>query len=468
MEISSNADKYTILRKRFQAFYYDGYEFNRKKDHIAVMFRFRLDDAYTFRPEMKIKLLKGMETSHISDEHLEYLIFNIGMVELISYWKAACPAVLIIRPYFLSDKQISFWKKMYFNGLGEFFYRNDIRTTQDDFMAVICEASRATEKLRFHTTRDFVVPVGGGKDSVVTLQLLNEFTNNERQIQPFIMNPRGASMETVLRAGYDKKDIFIIERSIDGELLKMNAEGFLNGHTPFSALLAFNTLLVSAFTRNRYIALSNESSANEATVPGTNINHQYSKSKEFEDDFRDYVKEYISDDFEYFSFLRPLTEFQIAKIFSLYNNYFSSFKSCNVGSSENKWCGKCPKCLFTYIILSPFLSPEEMISIFGSDLLDDKDQMKNYLDLSGQSDIKPFECVGTYEEVNIALAITASRYRDGQKMPELLLHYMQTSLYRKYSEVRIADQVLSGLHKHNLPKELAQKLAQYMLKVFCR
>ncbi len=468
MEISSNADKYTTLRKRFQAFYYDGYEFIRKKEYIAVTFHFRLDDAYSFRPGMKIKLMKGMETSHISDEHLQYLIFNIGMVELISYWKAACPAKVIIKPYFLSEKQINFWKKLYFNGLGEFFYRNDIRSTEKDFMSIICEADRATEKLRFHTTKNFVVPVGGGKDSVVTLQLLNEFAGSEREVLPFIMNPRGASLETAENAGYDKKGIFIIERSIDQELINMNSEGYLNGHTPFSALLAFTTLLVSAFSRNRYIALSNESSANEATVPGTNINHQYSKSKEFEDDFRNYVKDFISDDFEYFSFLRPLTEFQIARIFSLYDQYFKSFRSCNVGSKQNEWCGKCPKCLFTYIILSPFISPEEMKSIFGNNLLDDEDQMKNYMDLSGQSDIKPFECVGTYEEVNNSLAVTASYYQETEHTPRLLNHFMQSKLYKKYSGVSVADQVLNGLQQHNLPKDLAQKLAQYMLKVFCR
>lgn len=43
----------------------------------------------------------------------------------------------------------------------------------------------------------------------------------------------------------------------------------------------------------KYVILSNESSANEPNVKGTKINHQYSKTVEFENDFRNYEMEYI-------------------------------------------------------------------------------------------------------------------------------------------------------------------------------
>ena len=117
-------------------------------------------------------------------------------------------------------------------------------------------------------------------------------------------------------------------------MLQLNAEGYLNGHTPFSALLAFLTLLIGVGSGSKYIALSNESSANESTVPGTDINHQYSKSIEFERDFRDYVSQHLSEEIQYFSFLRPLNEMQIASLFAQCEAYHPVFRSCNAGSTK--------------------------------------------------------------------------------------------------------------------------------------
>ena len=182
-------------------------------------------------------------------------------------------------------------------------------------------------------------------------------------------------------------------------MLKMNAEGYLNGHTPFSALLAFYTILIGFATGSRYIALSNESSANEPTVPDTEINHQYSKSVAFENDFRDYVSKYIDADIQYFSFLRPLNELQIAMLFSRAKAYRKVFKSCNAGSKTDSWCGKCPKCLFTWLALSPFISRDELTDIFGKDLLNDNDLRPILDQLDGSVEVKPFECVGTVGEV---------------------------------------------------------------------
>lgn len=175
-------------------------------------------------------------------------------------------------------------------------------------------------------------------------------------------------------------------------------------------MLAFYSLLVSAVTGVRDVALSNESSANEPTIPGTEINHQYSKSVEFEEDFRDYVKNHLGDINHYYSHLRPYCELEIAQFFAQYPPYFEVFKSCNAGSKTDIWCCNCPKCLFAYIILSPFIDDATMIHIFGEDLLN-KPSLQQYFDeLSGIAEVKPFECVGTVDEVNRALEmISVSR-----------------------------------------------------------
>ena len=131
-------------------------------------------------------------------------------------------------------------------------------------------------------------PIGGGKDSVVTLELLR---NSSMEILPLIINPRGATLNSIEKGGFSQKSYIKIRRTIDKHLLELNDKGYLNGHTPFSAMLAFVSLFSSLMTNTPNIALSNENSANESTVKGEDINHQYSKSLEFEEDFRSYVRE---------------------------------------------------------------------------------------------------------------------------------------------------------------------------------
>jgi hypothetical protein len=121
----------------------------------------------------------------------------------------------------------------------------------------------------------------------------------------------------------------------------------------------------------------------------------------------------------YYSHLRPYTELQIAEFFSHYPQYFNVFKSCNAGSKEDKWCCQCSKCLFAYIILSPFIDDSTMIRIFGEDLLD-KPSLEQYFDeLSGIAEVKPFECVGTIDEVNQALLMIS----ETRKEKYLLKHW---------------------------------------------
>jgi hypothetical protein len=279
--------------------------------------------------------------------------------------------------------------------------------------------------------------VGGGKDSVVTLELLRRAG---KQIRPLIMNPRGATVECARVAGFPMDEVLVIRRTIDPVLLELNKQGYLNGHTPFSAMLAFYTLLAAKLSGIPNVALSNENSANESTVLGTSVNHQYSKSLEFEDDFRDYIgcsgecvvgstrgqmlptTHCPLSTFNYFSFLRPLSELQIAMLFSQFADYHDVFRSCNVGSKQDIWCGHCAKCLFAYIILSPFIEPARLNAIFGKPMLDDLTLQHEFRQLIGEAETKPFECVGTVSEVRQALSMALKRWYPDNR-PALLKDY---------------------------------------------
>ena len=291
-----------------------------------------------------------------------------------------------------------------------------------------------------------LVPIGGGKDSVVTLELLRR---NRIDCLPLILNPRGATLECIKAARYTPEEIFIINRTIHPQLLELNDKGFLNGHTPFSAMLGFNTILAAVLSGRKHIALSNESSANESTVEDSSINHQYSKSFEFEQDFRNYVRSYISPKPNYFSFLRPVSELQIAELFSRFDGYHDVFRSCNVGSKTDSWCGNCPKCLFTYIILSPFLSQERLTAIFGKNLFSDLG-LKHWLrELTGMVNVKPFECVGTVDEVNASLQQTIGSM-DLSGLPALLDYYLNSSAYSSLVPGQFKKMLLDFEPRHNL------------------
>jgi len=421
---SNNQKKFLSFRSEFPYFIFEDFSYQHTSAQLYAVFHFNLADRYFFHPFIKIPFNKSFVNRKMSPGDLENLLFHIGMVELISYWKAACPPKVIIKPQVLGDEQVQWWKKLYFHGLGEFFYLNSIETTMEDFMQIESAGDQHPELLHGSFSDSVIIPVGGGKDSIVTLELLDHLNGN----LPLMINPMKAALDVTAVKGYTEDNIVNIQRTIDPLLLDMNSKGFLNGHTPFSALIAFVSLLAAALTGRKYIALSNESSANEPTIEGTSINHQYSKSVEFEADFRAYVEQWICPGIEYFSFLRPLSELQIAKLFSGFPQYFDVFRSCNAGSKTGSWCGKCSKCLFTMLILSPFIKQDKLKKIFGKDLLNDPDLLENFNELTGRTAVKPFECIGTVDEVNSALIEIVSQ-NSGNNLPYLLNYYTGTPQY---------------------------------------
>ena len=411
--------KYNQLRAQYPFFDYEDYHWHVEPDGLHLRFDFRMGPV-EFHPTALIERRPFLD---FSAGNLDLLVFNIGMIELISYWKCACPPTVRIHCGSLTDNQISFWRKLYWHGLGEFFYTNGISESAEAFMQVECMKSedrtenskpKKPSDLIPHTSDLYLVPIGGGKDSVVTLELLRRAG---KTIRPLIMNPRGATIECARVAGFSMDEVLVIRRTIDPKLLELNVQGYLNGHTPFSAMLAFYTHLAAVLSGIPNVALSNENSANESTVLGTSVNHQYSKSLEFEDDFRNYVAHYPLPTancqlptYNYFSFLRPLSELQIAMLFSRFSAYHDVFRSCNVGSKQDIWCGHCAKCLFAYIILSPFIAPDRLNAIFGKSMLDDESLRLEFEQLTGKAATKPFECVGTVSEVRQALAMTLRRW----------------------------------------------------------
>jgi hypothetical protein len=402
------------LREKFDNISYNSFICKENQDDLEISYFYQLGE-YDFTHKINIPKKKFFNLNNLKEK--DVFLFNLGLVELISYYKLACPKRVILRAGNLDEEQKEFWKKLFYKGLGEFRFVNNIDIPYEDFVTF----ENAT-KLQFRKSQQDkffgnLLLIGGCKDSIVTIELLKV---QKESNTCFIVNPRGATIDTVNVAGYSMEDTVEVLRKIDPLLIKLNGEGFLNGHVPFSASLAFLGIFCALLSEKEYVVLSNESSANEATDEETGANHQYSKSLEFELDFVKYVEKYINSHIKYFSLLRGMRELDIAKKFAEYKQYHKIFRSCNVGSKNggNEWCGKCPKCLFVYIILAPFIEKDELIDIFGRDLLDDLELKKYFDELTGKEKTKPFECVGTREEVNEAISMIKEKYKDN--LPALL------------------------------------------------
>ncbi|MGA1192115.1 MAG: hypothetical protein ACO3XO_07530 [Bdellovibrionota bacterium] len=379
---------YNTLRNDFPHFSYRGFEIVSGRDSDAVQYSFGIEGLQDFSSTYRFP--RGR--SGASLEELTPFVARLGLIEALSYWKLTCSPNFHLHALGIAHEELPFWQHLFYNGLSEFRYRNNITTCEDDFVQFHGSSETPSDLTTLPELTGNLIPIGGGKDSIVTLEALS---NLKEENTVFLLNPRPACTRSAEIAGYHKAQILEVSRSLDPQLLKLNSEGFLNGHTPFSALLAFTTLVGAALNGNRYIVLSNEGSASEGNIAGEEVNHQYSKSIDFESRFRAYVRSFLSHDLEYFSFLRPLHEVQIARFFAMHEQYFPIFRSCNVGCYEDRWCERCPKCLFTALILAPFTSLD---SIFEHNPLENLDLQDLLLDLCLPDRVKPFECVGTREE----------------------------------------------------------------------
>ena len=454
------------LRAKYPRFVYESFSVDAAADRLRVKFHFRIEPDIDFSPETIFENVDAGRLASLPAGVLENLVFHIGLVEMLSYWKATCSPQILVRAGSLDSQQIGWWMDLLEHGMGEFFYVNQIDFREPDFVRILAESPRGGMK-RLDTespggNRDLVL-TSGGKDSAVTLELLREAG---RSFDCLLLNPTPAALALARQSGCISTRI--IRRSIDPRLLELNAAGFLNGHTPFSALLAFLGVTAAVISGSRRVIVSNERSAEEASAGflGREVNHQYTKSLRFETAFRDYTQKYLAPGVEYFSLLRPLYELQIAALFAQRPQYFPLFRSCNRNIASNTWCGDCPKCLFVFTALYPFLEREQMLSIFGGDLLAREGALAHLRAMAGLDAHKPFECVGTTEETLVALYLCAEKYKQqGIELPPALKSLNETVPASQSGWPARAQRVLHAwTDEHHLPADLAGCLRERTLQ----
>lgn len=325
----------------------------------------------------------------------------VHLVAGVSYLKATLPPVLETGP--ISRGVRDLLDAITTDGLAELAWDNDLDVRDHFVLPAPTEPEPAGE---IGASAGPLVPIGGGKDSIVTLDAVADHDPTL-----YAVNPRGPIQRTFDRA---RRPTVTVDRRLDATLFDLNERGAINGHVPVTAIVSALAVVAAVAGGHRAVLLSNERSADQATVvtsDGRAINHQWSKSSAFEDAFARIVVEEVAADVDYLSLLRPASELWIARRFARLGDWDTTFNSCNrafhLRGQRREWCGRCPKCRFVFLALAPFTGVERIVGIVGHDLLDDPANVDDYAALAGLTDHKPFECVGEAEESAAALASLA-------------------------------------------------------------
>ena len=332
----------------------------------------------------------------------------------VSYYKTAAPQVIDFGETALTEAELAFLRDFYLQGLGEFAYRNALDLTSLRFEARSAPGQSPTGPTAV-SERRALVPFGGGIDSIVTVERVRRLAD----VALFVVSRPADRFDAIEQpAAVTGLPVIRAEREIDPQLLRSAELGFLNGHVPVTGILSAIAVLAAVLEDRDAVVMSNEWSASIPTLEydGRPVNHQFSKSEQFEAAFRDVLAQSPARLPGYFSWLRDRTELWVGQEFATLEQYHGSFRSCNKAFYTERarrlehWCGQCDKCCFIDLILAPFLPAEALRRIFAvtGEPLDDPGLAAKFRALLGAG-AKPFECVGEVSECRAAVLLAARR-----------------------------------------------------------
>jgi len=339
----------------------------------------------------------------------------------ISYWKAGCPQRVLFEGKQPDRWQADWLNRLFQEGLAEFAFRQKLSVAR--FAVFEGQGERPQSAASLDLDERLLVPMGGGKDSLVAWDRLNRRGMVAGTVQ---VGQYALIAEVARQAGSPH---WRIRRQVAPQLAVLNTQGAFNGHVPITAINAAALVVLALLLGHGGIAFANERSADEPTLTGDDglpVNHQFSKSFRFERMLDAWVRHYIAANLNVFSILRRDRELGVCQAFAELDRFHDVFSSCNRnfhldGPRTRRWCGQCPKCQFVFLGLAPFLPPERLEAIFGQDLLDDPAQLDGFAKLLALDGEKPFECVGEANEARAAIkALSASKRWRGHAIVEAL------------------------------------------------
>ncbi len=447
-------------------FIYEGYNLDRTSGQLTCSYRFGGDDEsdlafeeiYFFDPELLA------DASEAALDRAARLVFLLAAV---SYYKAAAPPRVDLNGHDLTATEASFLAEYYRYGLGEFAVTNGMPLIQINFEGARLDAP-ATPLAEGELIADLdrpLVPFGGGLDSIVTLERLRPLV----ELPTLFVVSRPNDLYEAIATAADVADAPLINvgRQLDPKILESRQRGYLNGHVPVTGVLSSVAVVAAVAGGHGAVIMSNEWSASfgNVEVDGESVNHQYSKSEQFENAFRAVLNESFGDKLQYFSMLRADSELRIANEFKELERYHLTFRSCNrafhldPAARWDHWCGTCDKCAFINLILSPFLSAERLGKIFAEEgePLRKPELFEVFASLIGTAtEHKPFECVGEINECRAAVRLAVERSDRSDQAIDAVLYRLAKELPDDPNDLP-ADRLMKPLGASNVPTVYAPR-----------
>jgi hypothetical protein len=385
----------------------------------------------------------------------------LATIDALSYWKAAASPRLVVG--FALPGSLDWWQRFALGGMAEFLWANGL---DPDWLPAI--EAPGFDPMPESADADPAAAVllhSGGKDSIVSGLLL---AASGRRVRPVTYQPTVEAEAVVAAsapaAGWSGRPA-TIGRGFDPQLLDLNADGYLNGHTPYSAWLAVAATAVAELAGAGRVAAGNSASDDEDNLEGTwrgaawAVNHQWSKSAAFEAAWA----ELAGPDRRYASPLRPMHELAVvAGIVATDPPGARSALSCNRSAKAGRpgeWCGRCPKCAWMAIAIGALAGPAAAVARLGVDVLADPGNAPLVAQMCGRRGPTPFECAGLPSEVRACIralegdapalaALTADDLDDGPSPPtaaDLVVRLQPAPLLDAAEHAAVAEWVSTAL-----------------------
>jgi hypothetical protein len=437
-------------RTAFQTFRFVSRELDTR-GHVTL--RYALDEEIYFVEELDLPVESGVR--EVDLEHVQGLLSLLHWVAGVSYFKTALPANISCETGAPPPAASALLEALYSEGLAELAYTNALPgLPRPRFPSAQPRGDAASNPVAAEPgpLERVLVPVGGGKDSAVALEIVRR---SGMELALFSLGDAPPIARTVEVAGLPR---LLAGRTLDPSLVALNEAGAINGHIPITAIVSCVALLTAALNGFDAVAMANERSASAGNVSwdGVEVNHQFSKGLRAERLLSAASAEAGGP--RLFSVLRPASELAIARAFARMERYHQAFTSCNAIFRIDpvlraaSWCCDCPKCRFVFLALAPFSEPARLREVFGRDLLDEADQFEGFALLTATGGHKPFECVGEEQESLAAMRLLADDPRwSGHRVVRRLVQEV-LALYPP--DAGDPERVLALSDEHDVPAAL--------------
>ena len=363
--------------------------------------------ALRFRPVVEFTGLLPDEAGRAATVTAQRMIRALAIIEAFSYWKALCSPVIEVALPAPDSAELDWWRAFWPGAMGEFLYRNQIDYTAPGFLVIRGPAGADAPG---EDAPGGAAPAGpplvlfsGGKDSLALARVVSA-SSGTAPVDFFLYNP-GERLRGLAGSLASGGRLVEVRRTILPELLALNAAGHPNGHTPFSAYLAFAAMLAGYLRGNGPVMAGNSRSDDEPNVRsylGRPVNHQWTKSYEFEAAARSYRDRWLPGAPGYSSPLRPLYEVQIIASLAGDVDAYLRTVSCN-RARDGGWCRSCAKCAWVFLATAALFGHDLAIRKTGGDMFADPALSGVYQEMAGLTGVKPFECTGSEDEVRAAI-----------------------------------------------------------------